>query len=105
MIVYDSTAGVWTLSNANGAGGTPAWTLLNVLADGPSGRAAFTTVYDPGSNRMMVFGGSGGSTDFNDLWALEHANGLDGPPAWIPFPTGTAMVPARRSGHMAADHL
>ena len=101
MIVYDSTAGVWTLSNANGVGGTPAWTLLKVPANGPSGRAAFTTVYDPGSNRMMVFGGSGGGTDLNDLWALEHANGLDGTPAWIPLPTGTASVPAGRSGHMA----
>jgi hypothetical protein len=68
-IVYDSTAGVWTLTNANGLGGTPAWTLLNVPANGPSGRAAFTAVYDPGSNRMMVFGGSGGGTDFHDLWA------------------------------------
>jgi hypothetical protein len=44
MIVYDSTAGVWTLSHANGLGGTPVWTLLNVPANGPSGRAAFTTV-------------------------------------------------------------
>jgi hypothetical protein len=101
MIVYDSTAGVWTLSNANGLGGTPVWTLINVPANGPSGRAAFTAVYDPGSNRMMVFGGSGGGTDFNDLWALEQANGLDGTPAWIPLPTGTATVPTGRSGHMA----
>jgi hypothetical protein len=101
MIVYDSTAGVWTLSHANGLGGTPVWTLLNVPANGPSGRAAFTTVYDPGSNRMIVFGGSGGGTDFNDLWALEQANGLDGTPTWIPLPTGTNTVPAGRSGHMA----
>jgi hypothetical protein len=101
MIVYDSTAGVWTLSHANGLGGTPVWTLLKVPANGPSGRAAFTTVYDPGSNRMMVFGGGAGGTDLNDLWALTHANGLDGTPEWIPLPTGTATIPAGRSGHTA----
>jgi hypothetical protein len=50
---------------------------------------------------MMVFGGSGGGTDFNDLWVLTHANGLDGTPEWIPLPTGTATVPAGRGGHMA----
>jgi len=101
MIAYDSTAGVWTLSHANGLGGTPVWTLLNVPANGPSGRAAFTAVYDPGSNRMIVFGGGGGGTDFNDTWVLANANGLDGTPEWIPLPTGTATIPAGRSGHMA----
>ena len=101
MIVYDSTAGVWTLSHANGLGGTPAWKQLNVPANGPSGRAAFTTVYDPGSNRMIVFGGGASGTDLNDLWVLTNANGLSGAPEWIPLPTGTATVPAPRSGHMA----
>ncbi len=101
MIVYDSSAGVWTLSNANGLGGNPVWTQLNVPANGPSTRAGFTAVYDPGSNRMIVFGGSGGGIDFNDTWVLTNANGLDGAPAWIPLPTGTATVPAGREGHTA----
>jgi hypothetical protein len=101
MIVYDSTAGVWVLSNANGLGGPPVWTLLNVPANGPPGRAAFTTVYDPGSNRMIVFGGSAGGVDFNDLWALMNANGQGGTTAWIPLATGTATVPTGRSGHTA----
>jgi hypothetical protein len=101
LIVYDSTAGVWVLSHANGLGGIPAWSQLNVPANGPSGRAAFTAVYNPESNRMIVFGGSGGGVDFNDLWVLAHANGLDGTPQWIPLPTGTAAVPAGREGHTA----
>jgi hypothetical protein len=33
MIVYDSSSGVFTLSHANGLGGTPAWTQLNVGAN------------------------------------------------------------------------
>jgi hypothetical protein len=101
MIVYDSTAGVWVLTHANGLGGTPVWSALNVPTNGPAGRSAFTTVYDPGSNRMMVFGGGGGGTDFNDLWALTNANGQNGTPEWIPLPTGTATLPAPRSGHTA----
>ncbi len=101
MMVYDSTAGVWVLTHANGLGGTPTWTMLNIAGTGPSGRSAFTTVYDPTSNRMIVFGGQGGGVDFNDMWALTNANGQGGTPAWIPLPTGTATVPAPRSGHTA----
>lgn len=101
LMVYDSTAGVWVLTHANGLGGTPTWTLLNIPATGPSGRAAFTTVYDPASNRMIVFGGGGGGVDMNDMWALTNANGQSGASAWIPLPTGTATVPGARSGHTA----
>jgi hypothetical protein len=46
MMVYDSTAGVWVLMHANGLGGTPTWTMLNIPSTGPSERSAFTTVYD-----------------------------------------------------------
>jgi hypothetical protein len=101
MMVYDSTAGVWVLTHANGLGGTPTWTMLSTTGNGPSGRSAFSTVYDPTSNRMIVFGGQGGGVDFNDMWALTNANGQSGTPAWIPLPTGTATKPAPRSAHTA----
>jgi len=102
MIVYDSTAGVWTLSHANGLGGAPQWKQLNVPAGaGPQARGGFTAVYNPGSNRMIVFGGSDGTTDYNDIWVLTNANGLSGLPSWIPLPLGTAAAPAGREGHTA----
>jgi hypothetical protein len=101
MMAYDSTAGVWVLTHANGLGGTPTWTMLNPSGAGPSGRSAFTAVYDPTSNRMIVFGGQGGGSDFNDMWALTNANGQSGTPAWIKLTTGTATKPAPRSGHTA----
>jgi hypothetical protein len=101
LIVYDSVAGVWTLSHANGLGGNPVWTQLNVPANGPSGRAGFTTVYNPTSNRMIVFGGFDGTTEFNDIWVLANANGLGGTPNWIPLPTGTVTLPVGREGHTA----
>jgi hypothetical protein len=50
---------------------------------------------------MIVFGGGGGGVDFNDMWALTNANGQSGSPVWIPLPTGTATLPAARSGHTA----
>jgi hypothetical protein len=101
MMAYDSTAGVWVLTHANGLGGTPTWTMLNPSGAGPSGRSAFTAVYDPTSNRMIVFGGQGGGVEFNDMWALTNANGQSGAPAWIKLTTGTATKPAPRSGHTA----
>ena len=100
MIVYDSTAAVWVLTHANGLGGAPEWNQLNVPSNGPSGRAAFTAVYDAAANRMIVFGGSAGGVDLNDLWILADANGLNGTPSWIPLPTGTATAPSGRSEHL-----
>lgn len=75
---------VWVLANANGIGGSPAWTQLSPTGGPPAARAAHTAVYDPSSNRMIVFGGStfGGIT-FSDVWVLTNANGLGGSPTWI----------------------
>ncbi len=101
IMVYDSTAGVWVLTHANGLGGTPTWTMLKTSGAGPSGRSSITAVYDPTSNRMIVFGGQDSGVDMNDMWALTNANGQGGIPAWIPLPTVTATVPAPRSGHTA----
>lgn len=99
------TNSTWTLSHANGMGGTPTWT--NLLADGTAGapgrRWGHSAVYDLAANRMVIFGGFGGGPDgfpeFNDVWALSNANGA-GMPAWIHLhPAG--IVPGRRGGHSA----
>jgi hypothetical protein len=95
--VTTDTNGVWTLSHANGMGGTPQWT--NIVANGapgsPAKRESPTAVYDVTNNRMIIFGGGpllGGS--FNDVWVLSHANGL-GTPAWTKLrPTG--VLPGAR---------
>ncbi len=97
MTIFGGTVGdgvctndVWTLSNATGAGGTPAWTPLGTGGEPPSGRAFHNSVYDPTSNNMIVFGGSCGEATFNDVWILTHANGLGGTPTWTQLsPTGT----------------
>jgi hypothetical protein len=98
---------VWTLSHANGQGGTPVWT--NIVAQGASGsppsRAFHTAIYDPGSNRMTVFGGSNSNNQsnilvLNDAWVLDNANGIGGTPAWSKLAV-TGKLPAQRDSHGA----
>jgi hypothetical protein len=90
---------VWVLSNANGLGGTPAWTQVTPSGTPPSPRAAFATTGDPASNRMIVFDGGNASADLNETWVLSGANGL-GSPAWTLLnPSGT--MPIAREGSVA----
>jgi hypothetical protein len=94
---------VWVLSHANGSGGTPTWTQLSPTGGPPTGRSATSAIYVASTNTMTVFGGfngSSGTTIFNDVWVLSHANGLSGTPAWTQLsPTGT--LPAKRTEHTA----
>ena len=110
MIVFGGGAGgnftqvfhdVWVLSNANGLGGTPAWTKLSPGGVGPN--VLFTSaVYDSTNNIMAVFGGSTPTGASNGVWTLAHANGLGGTPHWTNIvANGAPGSPARRSGHTA----
>jgi hypothetical protein len=82
-----ATNDVWVLTNANGLGGTPSWLKLAPSGALPPPRASHSAAYDPGSNRMIVFGGQDGCCaqphSFGDVWVLTNANGLGGAPAWI----------------------
>lgn len=99
---------VWTLSHASGQGGTPVWT--NIVAQGapgsPGSRAFHTATYDPGSNRMTIFGGSNSNNqsnilNFNDEWVLDNANGIGSTPAWSRLAV-TGKLPAQRYSHGAS---
>lgn len=92
---------VWVLTNANGTGGAASWIQLSAVGIPPAARVDQSAVYDPGSNRMMVFGGrDNSSVAFNDVWVLTSANGLGGTSSWVqPSPSGTP--PVARSGHTA----
>ena len=74
----------WVLSNANSAAGSPAWTQLLPTGGPPIPRIFHTAVYDPGSNRMIVFGGNNcftaGAAYYNDVWVLTNSNGSGGTP-------------------------
>ncbi len=82
---------VWVLSNANGQGGTPAWTQLSPAGTAPAARQQHTAVYDPVNNVMTVFGGDDtNGLALTDAWVLSNANGLGGTPTWTKLaPTGS----------------
>jgi hypothetical protein len=81
------------------------WTQLSPSGTPPVARGLHGTtgVYDPESNRMMVFGGRDGSgTNLNDVWVLTNANGLGGASQWVNLiPNGADGSPPARSGHSA----
>jgi hypothetical protein len=89
---------VWTLTNANGTGGTPTWTHVTPTGTAPSARTGQSSVYDSTNNRMIMYGGINAltGTDFlEDTWILTFANNIGGTPAWsLEKVTGTA--PQRR---------
>ncbi len=88
------------------------WTQLFPTGGPPAARHSHTAVYDPGSNRMIVFGGRSefGPTLFNDVWVLTSANGLSGTPQWIQLlPATPSGAPAPRwihgAGYDAANNI
>lgn len=79
MVVFGGDASgrlndAWALSLA----GATAWTALSPAGTKPGARAGHTAVYDPAGDRMVVFGGIGGSAASPETWALA----LAGATAW-----------------------
>jgi hypothetical protein len=95
---------VWVLTHADGQGGNPAWAQLAPGGGSPPPRANQSAIYDPVSNRMVIYGGDNEApitpTTFGDIWVLTHANGLGGTPEWSKFaPSGVS--PPSRTEHSA----
>lgn len=92
---------VYVLSHANGLGGAPAWQKLNPANNPPPPRNGHSAVYDPTSNRLIVFGGDNCcGKRYNDTWVLTHANGLGDTPVWLPL-TPNGGPPPERLAHSA----
>lgn len=103
---------VWVLTNASGAGGTPNWTQVpdNGLfcAPPPTARHNTTAVYDPSTNRMMVYGGFDiNSNALGDFWFFADGNGTSGGGCWetltptCPHSGIIPICPSSRGGHSA----
>jgi hypothetical protein len=86
---------VWVLSHANGLGGTPTWTQLFPSGTSPGTSEDHTAVYDSGSNTMIVFGGTIGSSSGNQVWVLSNANGAGGTPVWSQLSPSGTLPPGR----------
>jgi hypothetical protein len=94
----------WVLTNADGGGqGTPTWTQLNPTGTLPGVRLFHSAVYDPNTNRMMIFGGYSAPGQcfhvFNDVWVLTSPNGAPGQQWTQLSPTGS--LPSPRRDHSA----
>jgi hypothetical protein len=80
------------------------WLPVNPLGTPPAARYGHTGVYDSTNSLMMVFGGGLGvgspAPCQNDMWILQDANGIAGPPNWIPLTT-SGSAPSPRFAHTA----
>jgi hypothetical protein len=105
MIVFGCSGNdVWILTNANGTGGTSSWSLSQPLGTPPTSRSGHAAAYDPGTNRMIIFGGA---TPFasNEVWILTNANGSGGTPTWIRPSIGGLPPTARLQHSVVYDRL
>ncbi len=111
MIIFGGCSGscapelndVWTLSNANGLGGTPVWTQLS-LSGGPDGQANGVVAYDPAANWLIVISGQDEAqapcASLSDVWVVTNANGQmipsnQNPPGWFHFSSESGEFPPR----------
>src|SRR5579885_2559270 len=67
---------LWILSNANGLGGPPVWSLLTPASAVPAARVTPALAYDQTRNQLFLYGGSHPEGSLGDGWTLTNANGL-----------------------------
>jgi len=94
---------VYVLSHANGLGGDPEWTQVDVTT--AEERAYQSAVYDPLNNLMIAFGGNLAffGTDQNDTRILSNANGLVTPSTWTALDIASDVPPIRGMHGAAYD--
>ena len=97
---------LWSLQNAIPSSSTATanqqWMRVAVSGKAPSLRFGHSAVYNPTSNRMVVFGGGTGFPGpcVNDLWVTTSLNGVGGSPAWKAY-VASGSLPPIREGHTA----
>ena len=87
---------VWvhTAASAEGQG---EWQRLTPAGVGPGRIAQMASVYDPASDRLMLFGGTSGPYFKQDYFILEDAVAVGGAPLWRK-PTISGTPPSERHG-------
>jgi uncharacterized repeat protein (TIGR01451 family) len=99
-VASDAPISVVNTATVSGGGDTntsPSWQPLAPSGALPSARVEHTTVYDPGTNTLILYGGG---AQLSDVWTLSTANGLDGSSAWTQLTVSSG--PVGRRGHVAA---
>ncbi len=76
-----------------------AWTELKPSGTLPPARSAHSMAYDPGTHRLIMFGGRGDAgTSLNDTWAYDPTAN-----AWTELKPSGTLPPARSAHSMAYD--
>jgi hypothetical protein len=89
---FSSSNDVWALSLV----GTTAWAALTPAGPPPPERHRHTAIYDPGRDRMVIFGGQGGNNNvLNDVWALNWVVQAAVPTGADAFSRGFELAPPR----------
>ena len=75
----------WTLTNANGLTGRPAWKRLKVDGPLPPARSKPAFGFDPSTDRLVVAMGGGRDGPLSDGWVLIGADGATPRARWMSF--------------------
>ncbi|MGH7298245.1 MAG: Kelch repeat-containing protein [Polyangiaceae bacterium] len=95
---YEDYADVWAFDFASSS-----WSQIQTTGTAPSPRVNTATTVDPGSNRLVVFGGNASTDPFtlkpqSDTWTLDLGTG-----AWTQVAATGTKPPARQFHEMAVD--
>jgi RHS repeat-associated protein len=105
-VTVQSGPEIVTLTGGFSVGATT-WSQLNPTGGRPPARLGYTSLYDPTSGRMILFGGGFTSGNpvgvLNDVWVLTNANGMGRTPAWTQLAPAGSLPPARRNHGAAYD--
>src|SRR5204862_4154965 len=77
------------------------WTRLAPAGTLPAARWGHRAGYDPGTQRLIVFGGTsagyalGSNVVSGDTWILSNADGTAGTPSWKRLSVAKPIAPAR----------
>ena len=85
--VYPTYHDTWVLAFDDSTLASGTWTLLvpDSSAGVPVARDNYAAAYDTTAARLFIFGGRAAGVPTGELWALDHASGTGGIPAWRPL--------------------
>jgi DNA-binding transcriptional activator of the SARP family len=84
--IYPKFDDTWVLAFDDSTLSSGTWMMLNPDSSAgiPRARDNYAAAFDSATGRLFVFGGRASAMPTDELWALEHANGIQGIPAWHP---------------------
>ena len=83
---YPSFHDTWVLAFDDSTLASGKWSLVvpDTSAGFPYHRDNYAAAYERAADRLYVFGGRAETLPTGELWALDHATGVGGHPAWRP---------------------